>query len=250
MSSLTPFVPFLSGNAELASLALDVYSECQMFRVPLRSYENIRDKMSGRRVWIDTGLDGVDNNREEKHGKFLAKHFVFELIDDPKSKRAPDQEKAERVITSLMSAAAEAKPFRISVPQLPFANDGSRNQLNRALAAHSHAWASKNGYADKLILPVVAIHSNQIKGKTQRTPKISVVTQCVEASHANTVWFVLENFNENDVTESYPKRVRSIVDFHQELRDALPLETFIIGGPYWALQLLLGTPDMSSFWNS
>jgi len=246
MTTLTPFIPFLTGSVELASLALKLYSDCKLFRVPLRGYGNIRKRLSGRLLWIDTGLDGIDSDRDGKHGKFLAQHSVYELLDDPKSRRAPDKAKVEKVITSLMNAAAEANPFRVSIPQLPLANDGRRNQLNRALAAQAYAWATENGYADKLILPVVATHSNQIKGKTQRTPKISVVKQCVEASCAGTVWFVLANFNEHDATESYPKRIQSIIDFHQEIRNALPSGTSMIGGPYWGLQLVLWSRDLIS----
>lgn len=235
---LTPFVPFLSG-AESAKLAASVFADCMLFRVQLHRLPAVREALGNAALWIDVGLDGYRSDVDEAFDAYLARHGVLKLLGDPANMKTPADDALDEMLDSLLGEALGAEPFRISVPQLPFADGGSRNRLNRSLAARARAWAVRNKCEDRFILPAIATHPRQIKGKTQRKPKIALVKQCMEASGATTVWFAEAGFNEQRGATNYPSRLRSIIDFHQELRAALPEGTPVMGGPYWGLQLVL-----------
>jgi hypothetical protein len=127
----------------------------------------------------------------------------------------------------------------VTVPQLPVVLGSSRNKINRQLAQASANWRALNRYGRKLIVPIVIRHSSQIRLKADRNKRIELARSCVELSGAAGLWIVDSTLNDQEGASTLEARIGNLLAFHQEILEVLPADTTVIGGPYWALNLVL-----------
>ena len=152
------------------------------------------------------------------------------------------------VVNSFVGAVLNAALVRIpnpewlSVPQLTYVDGVERNKINKLLAGSTQRWKAKANFKGKLILPIILTNEPQLNRKTERNSKIALATACVEASGADGVWVVDSSLNDQDATGNFETiGFPGVAEFHQELIAAIPELKISIAGPYWALNLLVGT---------
>jgi hypothetical protein len=241
MNHLKSFIPFVDSVLD-ADLVNRHFAGCAIARVPLRVADKVIPRLTpGMELWIDLALDGIGRRKslDPTYADFLISHGAEPLLDDDLALDHPDAVILESLVHSACQAALGFNPRWITVPQLPFVDDGRRNRANRILADSTARWVSKSGFSGGLVLPALPTKPGQTKGKTQRKPKVKAVVDCATRARADAVWIADTSLNDQRCTENDGKKFEGLIAFHQELRNALPPSIHLIAGPYWGLNLVL-----------
>lgn len=251
MSHSPGFIPFITGK-EVCSLITELYADASMARIGLYQLEKLKDCLPSNRLWIDPGADGLDDlskgtptkdkNDDPRQAWYdmITSFPGHQQIADPVFQKTPTKPVVEKFVDAALSACLSHKPAAISIPQLPHVEDSGRNKVNRALAEAAAKWQLKHPKVF-LILPVILNHGGQSDNKTARNAHVKLAAQCLSASKAQGCWVVDASFNDEDQSaDKRRERMHGLVSFHQEFNAATgKIQCVRIGGPYWALNLLL-----------
>jgi hypothetical protein len=198
------------------------------------------------------GLHDLETRRSRPDRKNPWFEFIkdidgFEQIAEPGFAAKPDSNLVNRFVKALLAQCMKYKPAWITVPQLPFVNDSTRNKLNRALAKASRDWKSSHSFSVRLILPVIFTHQDQIKGKTERNPKVAQAGRCYREAQADGFWVVDTSLTDESGSRTLRNtRFPAIIALHQELNDEISSK-IKIAGPYWGLNLVLWTRGLVDY---
>ncbi len=247
------YIPFIMSMTDCDVLETH-YSDCRIVRIPLDLRRTTWSRLpAGVALWIDPAMDGLHylirsreqgkstwkKARNEGWQEWLGRFGDIETISDPGFVQAPKKPVIKSFVQGLLNECASKKPRWVSVPQLPHADDVSRNRINRYLADAAATWTCDRSFAGRLILPVILTHRRQLKDKANRTAKIKAVADCFKRSQSHRVWVVDESLDDSAGLRTLRTRFENLVSFHGELAEKLPRGTKIIGGPYWAMNLVL-----------
>ncbi len=198
-------VPFVNTAAELA-LAKRYFGGAAAVRISLAAEDSLLEKAaaSGLPLWIDLATDGFHHiardkqsfaqyaltktKREvdwmERFSGIPAAHSLGDVAFIGK----PERKAVESIVTELFGLCAKYNPKWVSIPQLPFVDDTSRNKLNAALAKA----ASTRAGNFELVLPAIFTHKNQTDGKTQWRKRVEQLVKCADESKAKRAgWLTL-----------------------------------------------------------
>ena len=155
--------------------------------------------------------------------------------------RGPTQNRGriETFVFGVLAACAEHQPAWISVPQLPYEKGTGRNKINRVLADATAKWRTGSPGQWELILPVVLTHRDQYRRKAERRDKTKTIADCYRRSGADGIWVVDSGLGDQRGTGPLTDRFGELVQFHEELNEALPDEPLRVAGPYWGMNLIL-----------
>jgi hypothetical protein len=251
MSHVPGFIPFITGK-EVCGLITELYADAPMAKIGLYQLGKLKDCLPSSRLWIDSGTDGLDDlskgtpNKDKDDDPRKAWYDVitsfpgYQQIADPAFQKAPTKAVVEKFVDAALSACLFYKPAAISIPQLPHVENSGRNKINRLLAEAAAKWQLKHPKVF-LILPVILNHGSQSDSKTVRNAHVKLAAQCLTTSKAQGCWIVDASFNDEDQSaDKRRERMHGLVSFHQEFNAATnTLQCLRIGGPYWALNLLL-----------
>jgi len=203
-------------------------------------------------LWIDPAVDGYHHILEGKpkwddFGNFINQFEEHDLLTKNRFIKTPDTLKLKKFVFSILNKCNEFKPDWISIPQLPLVNDTSRNKVNRALASITKEWKKRFKFKGKLILPIIFTHRDQLKGKVQWKKKLNVATNIYSNSEANGVWVVDSDLDDQKGTGSNEDRFSKLIEFHNDLKKALPENSIIIAGPYWGINLILWAKGLCDY---
>ena len=238
-------IPFVSNEGD-CKLLRKFYSDSIRVRVSLENLKRIASKLpSESRLWLDGGIDGLDNWRQTSGNKsykeYIEQFSNVNTIGDPDFQKNPDKELVKTFVRSVMDACCKGprKPDWLSIPQLPLRRDLKRNKMNRFLAEAAGEWKVVKRFRGKMILPIVLTHQNLVNNKTQRKVPLSLVESCYERGSAGGVWVSETSLNDQGGGEPLERRFKGLIQFHQELNEFLPSDSIKIAGPYWGMNLIL-----------
>ena len=256
-------VPFVNGTTDLNAVR-EYYPLATTVRVSVTNSKALTSLASTELpLWIDAGLDGfhsVPPAEMKKYKKNLSENENARRADwrdfylphecsyfgDPGFQRKPNVAKVKKTVKDLLDACAEYSPVWLTVPQLPFVDDGSRNKLNVAMAKAAAEWHQKSKLKPRLILPAIFSHNRQCKGKTQWGPKLKQVLKCQQESRAWAIWVVNSQLADGAGSPSSAPRMAELVKIHQHLRETAP-KVRVIAGPYWGMSLVLWARGLADY---
>jgi hypothetical protein len=234
-------IPFVTSNQTLR-LVKSVYADCSIVRVGVDVAGKIAPPNS-MKLWIDPGVDGLHDlasrSTDSTWYKLIGSMPGFVSLSRPTFFARPDVSIVGTFVGALLDRCATHNPSWITVPQLPFVNDASRNKMNRELARATGKWKSSRKFSGRLILPLVFTHQEQTKGKTQRKPKLQQAYRCYHESQADGIWIVETNLPEESGSAALrDKRFKASINLHEEINDVIP-SRIRVAGPYWGMNLVL-----------
>lgn len=238
-------IPFITGE-ESCRLAAAHFKDSEVVRIPLDVAARLTPKLATFKLWLDPAVDGLDDleSRRPRKGRpskwfdFMSQFPHFTDLGSPSFQKRPPKDGVQAFVNQLMAQCARHDPTWISVPQLPVSAGTQRNKLNRALAAATGLWTRESGYRGKLILPLVFTKYSHLVGRTQRRPRIECASKCYDEANADGFWVVDKSADDGAKPDTQAEHLKSIVDLHRELNDAIG-STLRIAGPYWGLNLVL-----------
>lgn len=246
------YIPFITSPRAL-QLVKTIYANAAVMRVPLDMAPRLTAP-SEFKLWIDPGVDGLDNlearrPREDKNDskKKISTAWYdgmkgirgFERISDVAFMEKPVQKVVKEFVVTILDRCLAYKPSLVTVPQLPFVYDASRNKINRALAKATGEWRASREFSGRLILPVIITHQSQTHAKVDRNKKVGQAGRNYHDAHADGVWVVDQSFSDESGSKGLRgARFTSLIQFHQELNDEIS-SRIRIAGPYWGLNLVL-----------
>lgn len=235
-------IPFITG-VDACSLVSSLYPDSEIVRIPLDSASRFIPLLSnGTPLWIDPCVDGMDS-LDTRVGRpwftFMKNFRHFEEIGSSAFWSRPDSGKVEEFVNDLLNCVYDSSPSWITVPQLPFTDDSSRNKINKALASATGKWKQTTGFSGKMILPLIVTHQRQANLKTARNPKVSVATDCYGRADADGIWVVDKSLDDETGSPTLKDtRFPGLISLHEELNQSIS-PGIRCGGPYWGLNLLL-----------
>jgi len=248
-------IPFISGE-DGCKLVKSVYSDSEVIRVPLeRAPKLLGLRPHGPKIWLDPGVDGLDDlkTRQSEPGKknswfeFMKGLPHFENMAATSFQAHPTASEVSAFVKGVLDRCAVHKPAWLTVPQLPLANDATRNKINRALATATGKWKSNHGFAGRLILPIVVTHQDQVSGKTARNPKVQHAERCYHDAQADGLWIVDKSLTDDSGSGTLrAKRFPAIIALHEELNERISSK-IRVAGPYWGLNLVLWARGLVDF---
>lgn len=240
-------IPFIY-NPAAAELTVRYYADSEVVRLSLERAEAYKSLLPGSiKLWLDPGVDGLDNleirrsSLDQVNGwyEFMKSVPGFERMGDAGFQANPDPVLVKEFATFLLDLCASHQPAWITAPQLPGASDASRHKINRLLAKLTREWKEHRHFSGRIILPLVFTHQSQIRGKTERNPRIKQAARCYQEAQADGYWAVDRSLDDDTGSKTLRNtRFPDLVALHQELNQAIP-SPLRIAGPYWGMNLLL-----------
>ncbi len=252
-------IPFVNSKRDWR-LVCAYYEDSVACRFPLEGWRELSDKPRKMKTWVDAGVDGLHRllGRENGNGtegksvraewkEYISSFECFKDLAQPEFVRSPKQQKVDAFVASVLERADQTDADWISVPQLPITDGVGRNKINRSLAKATGLWRSRSRFKGKLILPVILTGQRQIKTKTMRSKKISVIRTCYENARAQGVWIVEQSLNDQLAYSTFRQvRFPALIAFHEELTGELETGAVAIAGPYWGMNLILWARGLAS----
>lgn len=242
---MADYIAFL-GNANDYARFMGHYSDAQAVRVVLYRVKPDTAAVIAQKtcVWVDAAVDGYDHLLT---GKRVFDNWLDHIRHfDPKGTladhsflRKPVTGTVREIVFAVLDGCQSFEPGWISVPLLPFANDSSRNRVNRELAAATGEWRRLRRFRGHLVLPLVFTHPDQLKGRTQWNKILDLAKKCYEDSGATMAWAVDSDLSDQMCRTAFVSRFGAMIRFHEDLKDTLPGGAKIIAGPYWGMNLVL-----------
>jgi hypothetical protein len=243
-------IPFVNTERDCEILR-GFYSDSEIVRVTLfGSDKTVHQIPAGPKLWVDGGVDALDRwpVASEKYQNFLKGFAHCELIADPIFQKQPDAVKVREFANSVLNGCMALRPAWLSIPQLPITDDSGRNRINRALADATRCWAAASRFAGRLVLPMVFTHQSQVNLKAARTPKVTLAAKCAQLGGAHGVWIVDSSLMDQEGSKTLEQtRFPSLIKLHEEVVACLAPDMFIVGGPYWGLNLVLWARGLSRY---
>ena len=250
---MATFIPFITGDTSF-QLANKHYSAADYFRVPLDKIEKCAAGMKVGQLWIDAGIDGMDDievriKPDTKNAWFdcLDEFPHFRKIADKSYAAKPNKSEVAAFVDNVLDKCLTFQPSCITVPQLPMTDGSARNKLNRMLAEATGNWKSKVSYSGTLILPIVFTHQSQLRGKTIRNSKVSTAEKCFLDANAAGYWAVDADLKDESGSKTLTsRRFPDVIGLHEELNAKLGAR-MRVGGPYWGLNLILWSKGLTDY---
>jgi hypothetical protein len=238
-------VPFVNTTKDV-TFAREYYADSEICRVSLELLNKGGMRPAGK-LWIDAGIDGFAQNDPNPQWRAFvdtldgADTFAQDCLN-------PAKAVVDSLVNSVMDACQRERPHWISVPQLPYSRDSSRNKVNRLLAASAGAWKQKRNFQGVLILPVILSHQEQTKNRTEWRPRIDLAKSCFERANASGYWVTDCDLSDQAGIGTFEsKRFPGIVGFCEDLRAALGDGGPSIAGPFWGLNMLLWAKGLARY---
>ena len=240
---MADYIPFVNSDNDLVRLRT-YYDQPIVVRVALANLPALRKRDIERYpLWVDTEIDGYHHLLEG--GKvwpdwmqYVSQLDGVNILGDVSFIRRPDSARVGTFVTSAMEKCRESASTWITIPQMPMIRDSARNKINVMLAEATASWRAEHNFGGKLVLPVVFTHQEQLKGRTQWTPKLKIVQKCYDIVKPDIVWIVDSDLSDWKGSARFTDRFHSLIGFHTDVRDRLP-EVKIVAGPYWGMNLVL-----------
>lgn len=238
---MADYIPFAFGSED-CRLLRNFYSDAPIVRVSLATQDRtVNNLPPGPGVWVDAGVDGLDKWQPGRTGAYGPYDSFIRNFGgyDEVTKAKPDAGRVKEFVESVLDAcnALPRKATWLSVPQLPMADDASRNRINRILARQTAEWKRARKYAGKLILPVIFTHSRQVNLKSLR--KGQLARECYELAGPQGIWVAESTLNDQQGAGPLEGRFQGLIEFHRDLLEWLPSGAVKIAGPYWGMNLVL-----------
>ena len=191
-------VPFINTTTD-AQLATQFYKDCELVRLNLDSFDNLHPSIPvGCMRWIDAGTDGLGQAKPDNKwlDSFLNQFGSAVHLRDPQFQGKPDKGLVRKFVESILASCHERTPDWISVPQLPYETDATRNKINRSLAEETRNWRYESGGDSRFVLPIILTHQAQTNSKTVRNRKVQLAAECFARSGADGYWVVDHTLND------------------------------------------------------
>lgn len=256
------YIPFVNTEEDCQRLATQ-YSDSIRVRLSLETGDDIKGILPKKTLlWLDPAVDGyhhllVRRAKGEEKKQPRGRGTPWEnLIDKFKEKqilgntdllRNPDRQRLHSFVTSVLDLCLEYESDWITVPQLPFVNDVSRNKINRALAKATYKWKADSTFRGTLVLPLIFTNQRQYKGKTERNKRKSIIKKCFEDAGAGIIWVVDASLSDQKGSGAFRRRFSDLIEFHKDLKKWFSEETKIIAGPYWGINLVLWARELCDY---
>jgi len=234
-------IPFLNSQNDM-QMATELHPDSNIVRIVLANSHILRFKPRQMGAWIDTGVDSLHKGTiyDAKLRDFFENRDGGEVISEFAPDSTPAEASISRFTKSLLDLTLSHRPKWISVPQLPIELNRHRNKANRLFAKATGKWRSATGFSGSLIMPIVLSRPDQSHYKPMRDKIIEQARKNVGFSGANALWVVDASLK--DLTGSKTlgtKRLPDMIKLHERISDAIPAIKTVVGGPYWALNLIL-----------
>lgn len=244
-------VAFVWGSQDIDLLSQN-YSAETPARVSLVNAERHVRGLGSRPLWIDPNLEGLANGQSvtSEYSAYVSElggeQFLAEFAEFA---RRPARYKSQvrEVVWNSLDRCRAYSPKWISVPQLGLGSTSTHGAVNKALAEATGDWRKERGYPGDLILPVVVTHQRQVARKTDRNPHVRRVVTNLRLAGASGIWVVESSLTDSNGSPTNSRRFKAVVDLHQELREALGPDVYVIAGPYWGLNLVLWARGLCDF---
>lgn len=244
------YIPFIN-SAHDCEIAKKRYSDAHAVRISLETAKKTcRQLPSGPKRWVDPAIDGLHNkwtSLTDSYKDHITQFTGYELIADPQFQSGPDKSVVQQFVSEILSSCNEHAPDWISIPQLPLVDSAARNKINKLLAESANAWARRQSFRGKLILPAIFTNQRQINQKTDRNKKVASILGCLDTSAAHGVWVVDSSLNDQEGSGTFDKRFEGLRNFHEELDAKLPDDVITICGPYWGMNMVLWARGVARF---
>jgi len=240
-------IPFITSK-KACDLVKSIYGDSEYVRVPAHGAADFCPLLaSGFRLWIDPGIDGLDNLDQRRSTdtwpnpwyEFIKEFPHVATIADTSFHSKPDKKIVGKFVNAILTVCAKRKPAWITVPQLPMVDNSDRNKINRAFAFAAGAWKSSSDYKGQLILPLVFTHQGQVNLKTARNNKVDLAEKYYRSAQASGLWVVDKSLVDDNGSKTLRNtRFPGIIALHEELNEKIPSRVKV-GGPYWGMNLVL-----------
>ena len=247
MRSLTTsaYVPFIRTRDE-RNIADSVMQDVDLVRVSAETRADRLQIPQNWRLWLDPSFDGYDDAIDRRStncgpGSWEAWIRSFRNHEALLSPKTADAAHVRELVKAVLARIAARTPAVISVPQMTYSAGTGSHKINEGLAKEAGEWKVRNWPDGIFVLPVVVTDYKAYRIKTAGWgPKVQAIQRAFEASRASAVWVVHAGLNDLSGVgrldkEEFPK----LIEFHLHLRDALPSNTTMVAGPYWAINLIL-----------
>lgn len=236
-------IPFVNTEKD-CDILRRFYPDSTMFRLSLDALTRTASALpTGVGLWLDPAVDGLGKSPDvtPAYMQYASQFPVSDKIADRDFQSKPDKQRVKEFVYSVLDFAVDKlTPDWLSVPQLPAADDASRNKINRQMAECTATWKSARRFGGKLILPLVLTHQRQVNRKTERNQKVTLAKSCYELAGAAGIWVVESSLSDQDGSRTFDEtRFPGLISLHQELTDVLPKDAISIAGPYWGMNLIL-----------
>lgn len=244
-------IPFVNTQRDCQILG-KYYKDSHIIRVSLESISKIKANLPRNiSLWIDPAIDGYDHHLK-KHSNpiptYLRNFAEYQILQSVDFNKKPDSQKVHTFVNSVLNTCSQLKPEWITVPQLPFVDNTSRNKINSSLAKATNQWKIKNNFKGKLILPLIFTNQQQLITKTKWRPRLDSAINWYENSNADGAWVVDSSLSDQLGTETFRQRFRALIGIHEYLRTSLR-EAIILSGPYWAMNLVIWAKGLCDYPN-
>jgi len=250
-------IPFVNSERD-AALLRQHYKNSEFARVSLENVARVGVLPAGMGLWIDGAVDGFEEwpniqrivEKSERQvpswKKYIEKFDGAAKLGEESFQQSPDAAVVQKFVDALLDACVKSGPVWLSVPQLPYVANSSRNKINRALAEATATWRANRRFHGKLILPIILTHQQQVNLKTDRTKKIALAKQCYARAAADGYWVVESSLLDQSGSGTFGKRFGGLIQFHEEIKGELK-RAIRIGGPYWGINLVLWVRDLIDY---
>ena len=243
-------VPFINTTTD-AQLATQFYKDCELVRLNLLSFDNLHPSIPVACMrWIDAGTDGLGQAKPDSKwlNSFLSQFGSAVHLRDPQFQGKPDKDLVRKFVESVLGSCQEKTPDWISVPQLPYETDATRNKINRSLAEETRNWRYESGGDSRFVLPIILTHQAQTNSKTVRNRKVQLAAECFARSGADGYWVVDHTLNDVEGSPSFEKRVVGLLRMQEELEAKIGQRARVrVVGPYWGLGFLLWAKGLTEY---
>jgi hypothetical protein len=240
---MADYIPFVNSGNDLVRLRT-YYDQPIVVRVALASLPALRKRGIDRyALWVDTEMDGYHHLLEGGRvwpdwRQYVSQFDEADALGDASFIRRPDPARVGGVVTTAMEKCRESGATWITIPQLPMVGDSTRNKINVMLAEATASWKKEHKFAGRLVLPVVFTHQEQLRGRTQWSPKLKIVQKCYNTIEPGLLWIVDSDLSDWKGSARFTDRFQSLIGFHTDVRDRLP-DAKVVAGPYWGMNLVL-----------
>ena len=220
-------------------------------RLSLHSYDRVNPRLPSTCArWVDAGVDGLAQaSADNTFKQFVAEQFTGSAhMRDGQFQRKPSTPVVKTFVDTVLDACAAKNPAWISVPQLPYATNATRNKINRSLAQQCGDWKQRTGSTARFILPVIITHQGQTHPKTARNPKVALAAECYRLADADGYWIVDQTLNDTTGAAALAKRISGLIGWQGELVAQTQSRIHIrIVGPYWGLSTVLWAKGLTDY---
>ena len=235
---MADYIPFVNSQKDTA-FAKDYYSDAAVVRVSLELLKAKSVPRSTTKLWVDAGIDGFVQSDPNPQWKAFADGFVGAAAFK-RSLESPTKQTIDSLVHSALDACLANSPDWISVPQLPYSRDTSRNKTNRMLAGAAEGWRHKRGFRGIFILPIILSHQEQTTNRTHWKPRVELAKTCFERSGSDAYWVTDHDLFDQAGTGTFEsKRFPGLIGFCEDLRKTIAEARPSVAGPFWGLNVLL-----------